>query len=148
MRHCLVRRSRKNCAVKSGMATENAHANPRAVAAFCCWAPFQHSGSGRRTGLLFLDVDVTQRDHNNPLFNAVMTRSRESRFGVMRAQGTYASCCVNSNAIMWCGTTRDFGRKTVFSPRFWVSPAATITAISRIARASGAAVVTIGFVPV
>lgn len=95
---------------------------------------------------LFLDVDVTQRDHNNPLFNAVMTRSRESRFGVALGRKDMRGLLrqLKRNHVVWYAPDQDFGRKnSVFAPFFGV-PAATTTAISRIARASGAAVVTIG----
>ena len=31
----------------------------------------------------FIEADVMQRDHNNPLMNAVMTRARERRYGTV-----------------------------------------------------------------
>lgn len=94
---------------------------------------------------LFLDFDVMQRDHNNKLFNAVMTRSREGRFGVALGRKDLRGLLrrLQMNRVVWYAPDQDYGRKnSVFAPFFGV-PAATITATARIARSSGAAVIAI-----
>lgn len=94
---------------------------------------------------LFLDFDVMQRDHNNKLFNAVMTRSREGRFGVALGRKDLRGLLrrLQMNRIVWYAPDQDFGRKnSVFAPFFGV-PAATITATARIARSSRAPVIAI-----
>lgn len=94
---------------------------------------------------LFIDFDVMQRDHNNKLFNAVMTRSREGRFGVALGRKDLRGLLrrLQMNRVVWYAPDQDYGRKnSVFAPFFGV-PAATITATARIARSSGAAVIAI-----
>lgn len=92
---------------------------------------------------LFIEADVMQRDHNNPLVNAVMTRSREQRYGVVLdrrdLRGLFRR--LKDNRIVWYAPDQDHGRKgTVFAPFFGV-PAASITATARIAERSGCVVV-------
>ncbi len=84
-----------------------------------------------------------QRDHDNPLFNAVMTCCRE-RFchpvigkddlrGLLRL--------LREGRTVWYATDQDYGpRNSVFAPFFGVATA-TLTATSRIAARTGAAVV-------
>lgn len=91
----------------------------------------------------FIDADVMQRDHNNPLMNAVMTRARERRYGTAldskNLRGLLKS--LKKNRIVWYATDQDYGRKDiVFAPFFGV-PAGSITATSRIAERSGCSVV-------
>ncbi|WP_225315055.1 LpxL/LpxP family Kdo(2)-lipid IV(A) lauroyl/palmitoleoyl acyltransferase [Marinobacter confluentis] len=91
----------------------------------------------------FIQADVMQRDHNNPLINAVMTRARERRYGqaldARDLRGLLRQ--LKKNRIVWYATDQDYGRKDiVFAPFFGV-PAGSITATSRIAKSSGCAIV-------
>jgi len=91
----------------------------------------------------YINADVMQRDHNNPLMNAVMTRARERRYGkVLGARdlrGLFRSL-KNSHAV-WYAADQDYGRKDIVFAPFFDIPAGTITATSRIAERSGCAVV-------
>ncbi|WP_235937599.1 LpxL/LpxP family Kdo(2)-lipid IV(A) lauroyl/palmitoleoyl acyltransferase [Marinobacter caseinilyticus] len=92
---------------------------------------------------LFIDADVMQRDHNNPLMNAVMTRARERRYGVALGSKDLRGLLrrLSENRAVWYATDQDYGRKgTVFAPFFGI-PAASITATARIAQRSGCAVI-------
>nr|WP_297403086.1 LpxL/LpxP family Kdo(2)-lipid IV(A) lauroyl/palmitoleoyl acyltransferase [uncultured Marinobacter sp.] len=91
----------------------------------------------------YIEADVMQRDHNNPLMNAVMTRARERRYGTVLGardlRGLFRS--LKQNRAVWYATDQDYGRKDiVFAPFFGV-PAGTITATSRIAERSGCRIV-------
>lgn len=91
----------------------------------------------------YIEADVMQRDHNNPLMNAVMTRARERRYGVALDSRNLRGLLkqLKNNRIVWYATDQDYGRKgIVFAPFFGV-PAGSITATSRIADRSGCAVV-------
>lgn len=91
----------------------------------------------------FIEADVMQRDHNNPLMNAVMTRARERRYGRALDSRNLRGLLkqLKQNRIVWYATDQDYGRKgIVFAPFFGV-PAGSITATSRIAERSGCAVV-------
>ncbi len=91
----------------------------------------------------FINADVMQRDHNNPLMNAVMTRARERRYGkVLGAKdlrGLFRS--LKNNHAVWYAADQDYGRKDIVFAPFFNIPAGTITATSRIAERSGCAVV-------
>lgn len=90
----------------------------------------------------FVDADVMQRDHNNPLLNAVMTRARERHYGVALSAKDLRGLLrqLRENRTIWYATDQDYGRKgAVFAPFFGVD-AASITATSRIAERSGCAV--------
>ncbi len=91
----------------------------------------------------FINADVMQRDHNNPLMNAVMTRARERRYGkVLGAKdlrGLFRS--LKNNHAVWYAADQDYGRKDIVFAPFFDIPAGTITATSRIAERSGCAVV-------
>lgn len=91
----------------------------------------------------FIEADVMQRDHNNPLMNAVMTRARERRYGAALGardlRGLFRS--LRNNRTVWYAADQDYGRKDiVFAPFFGV-PTGTITATSRIAARSRCKVV-------
>ncbi|WP_250829104.1 LpxL/LpxP family Kdo(2)-lipid IV(A) lauroyl/palmitoleoyl acyltransferase [Marinobacter sediminum] len=91
----------------------------------------------------YINSDVMQRDHNNPLVNAVMTRARERRYGTVLGardlRGLFRN--LKKNHAVWYATDQDYGRKDiVFAPFFGVE-AGTITATSRIAERSGCKVV-------
>lgn len=90
-----------------------------------------------------IEADVMQRDHNNPLMNAIMTRARERRYGVALSSKDLRGLLrrLKMNRTVWYATDQDYGRKgIVFAPFFGV-PTGTITATSRIAERSGCAVV-------
>jgi len=92
---------------------------------------------------LYFQADVLQRDHSNPLFNAVMTRSRQNMYGNVLAKKDLRGMvrCLKKNHIVWYATDQDYGRSnTVFAPFFGL-PCATLVSTMRIARMSGAAVV-------
>lgn len=90
-----------------------------------------------------IKADVMQRDHNNALMNAVMTRARERRYGVALSAKDLRGLLkrLKINRTVWYATDQDYGRKgIVFAPFFGI-PTGTITATSRIAERSGCAVV-------
>ncbi|WP_372958804.1 LpxL/LpxP family Kdo(2)-lipid IV(A) lauroyl/palmitoleoyl acyltransferase [Marinobacter sp.] len=90
-----------------------------------------------------IESDVMQRDHNNPLMNAVMTRARQKRYGVVLDSKDLRGLLkrLKANRTVWYATDQDYGRKgIVFAPFFGI-PAGSITATSRIAERSGCAVV-------
>ncbi len=98
---------------------------------------------GGRLAVESIEAAIMQRDHNNPLVNAVMTRARERRYssvyGARDLRGLLRS--LKQNLAVWYATDQDYGRKDiVFAPFFGV-PAGTITATSRIAERSGCKVV-------
>ncbi|WP_228703001.1 LpxL/LpxP family Kdo(2)-lipid IV(A) lauroyl/palmitoleoyl acyltransferase [Marinobacter gelidimuriae] len=90
----------------------------------------------------YIKSNVMQRDHNNPLMNAVMTRCRERRYGkVLSAKdlrGLLRS--LKQNRAVWYATDQDYGRKDIVFAPFFGIPAGTITATSRIAERSGCTV--------
>jgi len=91
----------------------------------------------------FIEADVMQRDHNNPLVNAVMTRARERHYGAVLDSRDLRGLLkrLKQNKTIWYATDQDYGRKgIVFAPFFGI-PTGTITATSRIAERSGCAIV-------
>lgn len=92
---------------------------------------------------LFIDADVMQRDHNNPLLNAVMTRARERRYGVALGSRDLRGLLkrLRQNRIVWYATDQDYGRKGIVFAPFFDIPAGSITATSRIAERSECAVI-------
>ncbi len=92
---------------------------------------------------LYSTAASMQRDHDNPLFNLVMTRRRlrfcESLLSKDDLRGLIR--LLKSGGTIWYATDQDYGKRgSVFAPFFGV-PAATITATARIAKKTGAAVV-------
>ena len=91
----------------------------------------------------YIKADVMQRDHNNPLMNAVMTRARGRRYdavlGARDLRGLFRS--LKKNHAVWYATDQDYGRKDIVFAPFFGIPAGTITAASRIAERSGCKVV-------
>jgi len=90
-----------------------------------------------------IDADVMQRDHNNPLINAVMTRARERRYGMALGSRDLRGLLrqLKQNRIVWYATDQDYGRKGIVFAPFFNIPTGSITATSRIAERSGCAVV-------
>ena len=93
----------------------------------------------------FIATDVMQRDHNNGLMNAVMTRSREKHYGLVLGSKDLRGLLrqLKNNRIVWYATDQDYGRKDIVFAPFFNVPAGTITATARIARRSGCTVVPI-----
>ncbi len=92
---------------------------------------------------LFAEADVMQRNHDNPLFNAIMTRSRQRFYGTVLNRDDLRGLIrsLKANRVVWYASDQDYGRKkSVFAP-FFGTPAATITATARLAEKTGAAVV-------
>ncbi|WP_369601173.1 LpxL/LpxP family Kdo(2)-lipid IV(A) lauroyl/palmitoleoyl acyltransferase [Hahella sp. SMD15-11] len=92
---------------------------------------------------LFAEADVMQRDHDNPVFNLVMTRSRQRLYGTVLNKDDLRGLirCLRHNRVVWYATDQDYGRQgSVFAP-FFGQPAATLTTTARLARRTGAAVV-------
>jgi len=87
----------------------------------------------------YVDSDVMQRDHNNPLMNAMMTRARSRRYGNVLGskdlRGLLRS--LKQNRMVWYATDQDYGRKDIVFAPFFGIPTGTITATSRIAERSG-----------
>lgn len=86
---------------------------------------------------------VMYKYHRNPLFEAVMRRSRERRFlgAIERSDVRAMMRKLKDGQVCWYALDQDFGTvNAVFAPFFGV-PAATLTSTSRIARITGAAVV-------
>ncbi|OZG75477.1 lipid A biosynthesis acyltransferase [Hahella sp. CCB-MM4] len=92
---------------------------------------------------LYSSAASMQRDHDNPLFNLVMTR-RRLRFcdGLLSKDDLRGLIkLLRDGRTIWYATDQDYGKRgSVFAPFFGV-PAATITATARIANKTGAAVV-------
>jgi len=91
----------------------------------------------------YIEADVMQRDHNNPLTNAVMTRARGRRYGTVLSskdlRGLFRS--LKKNHAVWYATDQDYGRKDIVFAPFFGIPTGTITATSRIAERSKCRVV-------
>lgn len=92
---------------------------------------------------LLLEINVTYRPHNNPLIDAVMTKSRnrlyEDCFTRKDLRGFLR--CLKKNRILWIAIDQDLGKtNSVFAPFFNVQ-AATITSASRLAKLSNATVI-------
>ncbi len=82
----------------------------------------------------FLDFDVTYRKHNNPVMNHFILSSRKKRFKnvIERKEMRRAFRSLKQNHVVWYAGDQDYGRKhAVFVP-FFGTPAATITATSRL----------------
>ncbi len=86
---------------------------------------------------------VMYREHKNPLFEAVMKRARERHYdkAIERSDIRGMLRSLKDNHPVWYAPDQNYGREhSTFVPFFGI-PASTITATSRLARMSGAAVV-------
>ncbi len=90
-----------------------------------------------------IDSDVMQRDHNNPLMNAVMTRARQRHYDAVLDSKDLRGLLrrLKTKHTVWYATDQDYGRKGIVFASFFGILAGTITATSRIAERSGCAVV-------
>ncbi|QAY57719.1 LpxL/LpxP family Kdo(2)-lipid IV(A) lauroyl/palmitoleoyl acyltransferase [Hahella sp. KA22] len=92
---------------------------------------------------LYSTAACMQRDHDNPLFNLVMTRARSDFCHPVMGKDDLRGLIrhLKAGGTIWYATDQDYGlRGSVFAPFFNV-PAATITTTSRIAQKTGAPVV-------
>jgi KDO2-lipid IV(A) lauroyltransferase len=93
------------------------------------------------------NLDTVQREHNNPLLNAVQTQSRR-RFvdeTISRKDMRTVIRNLKQGRIVWYAPDQDYGRKSaVFAPFFGV-PTATIVGTARLAKSTGAAVIPISY---
>jgi len=98
---------------------------------------------GGRLLAMHTPFHVLYRQHKNPLFEAVMRRSRERRFDKAIARDDMRSLLSSLKAGMpvWYAPDQNHGgSQSVFAPFFGVQ-ASTLTTPSRLAKISGAAVV-------
>lgn len=98
---------------------------------------------GGRLLALHTPFHVLYRTHKNPVFDGLMKRSRTRLYEQAIERGDLHAVLgsLKQNHAVWYAPDQDFGSaNSVFVPFFGV-PAATLTATSRLARISGAAVV-------
>ena len=98
---------------------------------------------GGRLLALHTPFHVMYREHKNAAFDRVMKSARIRHFGKAIPRGDLRGMLrsLQHNIPVWYAPDQDYGREqSLFVPFFGV-PAASITATSRLARISGAAVV-------
>ena len=98
---------------------------------------------GGRLLAMHAPFHVLYRQHKNPLFEAVMRKSRERRFDKAIARDDMRGLLTSLKAGMpvWYAPDQNHGgNQSVFAPFFGV-PASTLSTPSRIAKISGATVV-------
>jgi len=98
---------------------------------------------GGRLLALHTPFHVMYREHKNAAFDRVMKSARIRHFGKAIPRGDLRSMLrsLQDNMPVWYAPDQDYGREqSIFAPFFGI-PAASITATSRLARLSGAAVV-------
>ena len=91
----------------------------------------------------YVPFDVMYRRNKNLLLEAVMTTGREQNFpeAIERNDVRRVIHNLKQGHIVWYGPDQDYGRRNAVFSNFFGVPAATITATSRIAKITGAAVV-------
>jgi KDO2-lipid IV(A) lauroyltransferase len=98
---------------------------------------------GGRLLALHAPFHVLYREHKNAAFDRVMKAARRNHFGKAIPRGDLRGLLqsLQDNVPVWYAPDQDYGREqSIFVPFFGI-PAASITATSRLARISGAAVV-------
>ena len=98
---------------------------------------------GGRLLALHAPFHVMYREHKNAAFDSVMKSARIRNFGKAIPRGDLRGMLgsLQHNMPVWYAPDQDYGREqSIFVPFFGI-PAASITATSRLARISGAAVV-------
>lgn len=92
---------------------------------------------------LFHSMDVTYRRHKNPLFETLMTRSRERLYGAVieRRDVRGALRSLKAGHTLWYAPDQDYGPRHSVFVKFFGVPAATITATTRFASLNDSAVV-------
>lgn len=91
----------------------------------------------------YIGFDVMYRRNKNELIEAIMTKSREKNFpsAIRRDDMRAVLKSLKQGHAVWYGPDQDYGRKhSVFAPFFNIETA-SITATARIARISGAKVI-------
>lgn len=92
-------------------------------------------------------LNMVQREHNNPLLNAIQTQSRERFMGKTITRKDIRSVIrkLKEGGTVWYAPDQDYGRKnSVFAPFFGV-PAASLSSTGKIAKATGATVMSISY---
>lgn len=94
-----------------------------------------------------ISFDVMQRDHNNKLFNAVITRSRGTYSGIAISRKDIRGLIrrLKMNRVVWYAPDQDFGKKNAVFATFFGIPTATVTSTARIAKSTGAAIIPVSF---
>ena len=98
---------------------------------------------GGRLLALHTPFHVMYREHKNAAFDRIMKSARIRHFGKAIPRGDLRGMLrsLQDNMPVWYAPDQDYGREqSIFVPFFGI-PAASITATSRLARLSGAAVV-------
>ena len=106
-------------------------------------AHFTTMEMGGRLLALHTPFHVMYREHKNAAFDRVMKAARTRHFGKAIPRGDLRGMLrsLQHNTPVWYAPDQDYGREqSIFVPFFGI-PAATITATSRLAQLSGAAVV-------
>jgi KDO2-lipid IV(A) lauroyltransferase len=82
------------------------------------------------------------KDQRNPVMNKIMNEGRGRYFDVLFAKTNVREMirCLKANAVVWYASDQSYGGKGSVLLPFFDVPALTNTAIGRIAKASGAAV--------
>jgi KDO2-lipid IV(A) lauroyltransferase len=98
---------------------------------------------GGRLLALHAPFHVLYRDHRNPVIETLQRRARRRRFEKPIPRGDLRGmlASLKQNRPVWYAPDQDFGRDNAVFVPFFGTPAATLTATSRLARASGAPVV-------
>ncbi len=102
---------------------------------------------GGRLIMLKTPAYVMFRQLKNPLFNAVMMRSRtfHSEGIVLRDDPRSMLRALKKNKVVWYAPDQDFGKRTAVFAKFFGVQAATIVATARMVKMTGARIVP--FVP-
>lgn len=98
---------------------------------------------GARLLALQTPLHPVYRPHNNPAFERIQgrARSRLSAGAIPRSDFRTMVRVLRGNGCLWYAPDQDFGRKNSVFANFFDIPAATLTATSRLARLTGAAVI-------
>jgi KDO2-lipid IV(A) lauroyltransferase len=98
---------------------------------------------GGRLLSLSIPFHVLYRDHKNPVLDSVMRAARTRNFDTAIPRGDLRGMLnsLRRNMPVWYAPDQDHGADHALFVPFFGVPAATLTAISRLARVSGAAVV-------
>lgn len=92
---------------------------------------------------MFFDSDVVQRDQNNAVFNAVMSRSRDKLYGAVLAKRDLKGMVrrLKQGNVVWFATDQDNGRRASIFVPFFGQTCATLVSTMRLAKISGSPVV-------
>ena len=98
---------------------------------------------GNRFLTMHTAIHATYRPHENPLIEHFIKKSRENRAEKMIPRHAVREMLrsLKQNKTLWLTTDQNFGDKYSVFANFFCMPAATNTAVSRLAHISGAAVV-------